>query len=87
MCFLYFSKVWWVQNNEGVTFVVVPPNHTFTQVAPFVKKVHYFANKMNLVVITLFDVPFMHWLELLLQSLYAFFEHNPKKIAKISKAN
>jgi hypothetical protein len=27
-----FSKVQWVKKNAGVMFVVVPHNHTFTQV-------------------------------------------------------
>ncbi len=46
--------------NEGVTFLVVLPNHTFTHVVPFIRRVHCFANKTNLVVIILFDVLFMH---------------------------
>ncbi len=54
MCFLYFSKVWWVLKNEGVTFLVVPPNHTFTQVVFLMKKVHFFADKINLIIIILF---------------------------------
>ncbi len=33
MCFLYFSKVWWVLKNEGVMFLMVPPNCTYTHVA------------------------------------------------------
>ncbi len=31
MCFLYFSKFWWVLKNEDMTFLVVPPNNPFTQ--------------------------------------------------------
>jgi len=49
------------------------------------KKVHCFTNKTNLVVITLFDVPFMHWLELILQSLYVFFAHSPNFFAEFEK--
>jgi len=30
MCFLYFSKVWWVLKNEDVMFIMVPPNFTYT---------------------------------------------------------
>jgi hypothetical protein len=41
-------------------------------VVPFVMWVHYFAPKTNLTIITLFDVPLVHWLQLFLQSLYIF---------------
>jgi len=27
-----FFKVWWVQENQDVTFLMVPPKDTFTQV-------------------------------------------------------
>jgi hypothetical protein len=31
--FLIFFQIWWVLKNEGVTFLVVPPNYTYTRVA------------------------------------------------------
>jgi hypothetical protein len=41
--------------------------HQFKKkVVPFVTRVHYFVHKTNLVVITLSNVPFVHWLELFL---------------------
>jgi hypothetical protein len=55
-------------------------------VAPFLNGIHCFAHKMNLVVIILFDLPIVHRLEGVLQSLY-FFAHSPKKIPSISKAS
>jgi hypothetical protein len=39
-------------------------------VAPFLSGIHYFAHKMNFVMITLFDLPLVHRLEGVLQSLY-----------------
>jgi hypothetical protein len=47
---------------------------------PFVTRVHCFAHKTNLVVITLSNVPLVHRFELLLQSLYAFFAHSLKNL-------
>ncbi len=49
------------------------------EVALFVTRVHCFIYKTNLVVITLSSVFLVHQLEVLLQRLYAFFVHNPKK--------
>ncbi len=48
-------------------------------VAPFMSGVHCFAHKMKLVMIYLFDLPFVHQLEGVLQNLYVFFAHNVKK--------
>jgi hypothetical protein len=30
-CFLWFFKIRWVQKNQGVTFLVVPPKDKITQ--------------------------------------------------------
>jgi hypothetical protein len=66
-------------HKKGVT-------HQFEEkVVPFVIRVHYFVHKTNLVVIILSDVLFVHQLEFLLQSFYAFFAHNLKKFAKFQK--
>ncbi len=55
------------------------------KVVPFVIRVHYFAQKINLVIITLFDVLIVHWLELLLQGLYSTFVHSPKTFVEFQK--
>jgi hypothetical protein len=55
------------------------------KVSPFVMRVHYFAHKTNLAVIILSNVLLVHRLELLIQSLYAFFAHSPKKFVKFQK--
>ncbi len=55
------------------------------KVVPFIIGVHCFIHKTNLVVITLLDVPFIHWLELLLQSLYIFFANSSKKFVEFQK--
>jgi hypothetical protein len=60
--------------------------HQFEKkVVPLVIRVHYFAHKTNVVVIILADFLFVHQLEFLLQSFYAFFRHNLKKFAKFQK--
>ncbi len=53
--------------------------------APFLNGVHYFAHKTNLTVITLCNLEFLHKLEAVLQNLYAFFVHNPKKFFEFQK--
>ncbi len=53
-------------------------------VAPFLNGIHCFGHKMNLVVITLSDLPIVHRLEGVLQSLY-FFAHSPKKFLQFQK--
>ncbi len=55
------------------------------KVATFITRVHYFAHKTNFVIVTLSNVLLVHQLELLLQSLYVFFVHSPKKVTKFQK--
>ncbi len=54
------------------------------KVVLFVTRVHCFAHKTNITVITLFNVLLMHQLEFLLHSLYIFFTQT-KKFAKFQK--
>jgi hypothetical protein len=55
------------------------------KVAHFLTWIHCFIHKTNFIVITLLNVPMVHWLKLLLQSLYVFFAHSLKKFAKFQK--
>jgi hypothetical protein len=55
------------------------------KVTPFVTWVHCFTHNMNLIIITLLNVPMVHRLKLLLQSLYVFFVHSLKKFAEFQK--
>jgi hypothetical protein len=43
------------------------------KVAPFITRMHCFAHQTNLAVITLSNVPLVHQLEGILQSMYVFF--------------
>jgi hypothetical protein len=54
-------------------------------VAPFMSGVHCFAHKTNLAMITLFNLPFVHQLEGVLQNLYVFFTHSLKKFLEFHK--
>ncbi len=45
ICFVWFFKVWWVQENQGVTFLVVPLKDAFA---------HY--NKYSHMVVSLFEL-------------------------------
>jgi hypothetical protein len=54
-------------------------------VAPFMIGVHCFAHKMNLAMIILSDLPFVHRLEGVLQNLYVFFTHSRKKFVEFQK--
>jgi hypothetical protein len=55
------------------------------KVTPLDPWVHCFAHKMNLIIITLSNVPMVHQLKLLLHNLYIFFAHSLKKFAKFQK--
>jgi hypothetical protein len=54
-------------------------------VTPFLNGVHCFAHKTNLAMIILFDLPLVHQLEGVLQSLYVSFIHNLKKFLEFQK--
>jgi hypothetical protein len=54
------------------------------KVVPFIIQVHCFAHRTNLVVITLSNVPLVHKLEGILQSMF-FFPHNSQKFAEFQK--
>lgn len=56
------------------------------KVVPFVMRVHCFAHKTAITIITLFDVSLMHPLEFLLHSLYIFFSQSSKNFAKFQKS-
>jgi hypothetical protein len=47
--------------------------------APFVYGMHYMSHRTNLIVQTLSQVPLVMRIEELLQSLYSFFSHSPKR--------
>ncbi len=55
------------------------------KVVPFITRVHCFAHRTNMTVITLSNVSLMHQLEDILQSMYVFFSHSLKKFAKFQK--
>jgi hypothetical protein len=55
------------------------------KVVLFVTRVHCFAQKTNITVITLFDVSLMHRLEFLLHSLYIFFAQSSNFFAQFQK--
>ncbi len=54
-------------------------------VAPFLNGVHYFTHKMNLAMIILSNLPLVHRLEGVLQSLFVFFVHSLKKFLDFHK--
>jgi hypothetical protein len=47
--------------------------------APFVMGIHCMSHRTNLAVQTLLQVPLVAWIEDMLQSLYSFFSHSPKR--------
>jgi hypothetical protein len=49
------------------------------KVTPFLNGVHCFAHETNLVMLTLSNLDLVCQLEGILQNMYAFFTHNPKK--------
>jgi hypothetical protein len=55
------------------------------KVSPFLSGVHCFAHETNLVVVTLSNLDLECWLEGILQNMYAFFTHNPKKFIEFRK--
>jgi hypothetical protein len=55
------------------------------KVTPFLNGVPCFAHKTNLVVVTLSNLDLMCQLEGILQNMYAFFTHNPKKFTNLQK--
>ncbi len=60
--------------------------HQFKEkVAPFLNGVHCFVHKTNLAVVTLWKLDLVHQLEGILQAIYAFFTHNPKKFMEFQK--
>jgi len=55
------------------------------KVAPFITRMHCFAHRTNMVVITLLNVPLLHQLEGILQNIYVFYPHNLKKFVEFQK--
>ncbi len=55
--------------------------HSKEKVVQIFNGIHCFIHKINLAVITLSKLVFVHLLKNVLQRSYAFFVHNPKKIA------
>jgi hypothetical protein len=49
------------------------------KVVPFIVGVHYYVRKKNLVMVILSKLDPLHWFESILQALYVFFAHSPKK--------
>jgi hypothetical protein len=54
-------------------------------VALFLSGDHCFVDKTNLAMITLFDLEFVHRLEVVLENLYAFFVHKLKKFLEFQE--
>jgi hypothetical protein len=54
-------------------------------VAFFFNGIHCFAHKTNLAMITLSNLPLVHQLDGVLQNLYVFFTHSPKKFLEFHK--
>ena len=52
--------------------------------APFVFGIHCMSHHTNLAVQTLLQVPLVSWIEELLQRLYSFFSHSPKRNQKLA---
>jgi len=53
---------------------------TNEQIAPFFIGVHYVAHRTNLAILVLNKLSLVMHIEGMLQSLYAFFSHSPKKV-------
>ncbi len=48
-------------------------------VVPFMIGIHYFVHRTNLVVLVLLKLSMVDQLKVLLQAMYVFFSHSPKK--------
>ncbi len=59
--------------------------HFIGKVVRFLNGVHCFVHKTNLVVVTLCKLDLVRQLEGILQALYAFFTHKPKKFMEFQK--
>ncbi len=57
-------------------------NQIKEQIAPFLIGVHYVTHQTNLAILVLSKLSLVMHIESMLQSLYAFFSHNPKKVLK-----
>jgi hypothetical protein len=53
--------------------------------APFVTRLHYMAHKCNLVTQTLSKLPLVIKIEMLLQSMYVYLTHSPKRHMEFTK--
>jgi len=53
--------------------------------APFVNNVHYMAHQTNLTMQTLSNLPLVSCIESLLQCIYVYFSHRPKRHSKFAK--
>jgi hypothetical protein len=61
-------------------------NNEFKEnVALFLNGDHCFVHKTNLAMIPLFDLELVHRLEVVLQNLYTFFVHKPKKFLEFQE--
>ncbi len=63
---------------QGIWSKVI--TQTKEQIAPFLIGVHYVAHRTNLVILVLNKLSLVMHIEGMLQSLYAFFSHNSKKV-------
>jgi hypothetical protein len=55
------------------------------KVVPFFIRIHYFAHKTNLAMVTISKLHLMCWLKGILQALYVFLVHSPKKFLEFHK--
>ncbi len=55
------------------------------QYVPFIVSVHCMAHLTNLVAQTFSNLPLVSWIENLLQCLYGYFNHSPKRHLKCTK--